>query len=556
MQDYDVDWVVVGSGFGGSVSALRLAEKGYSVRVLEQGRRFEDHEMPKSSWDLRRYFFAPSLGLKGIFKLTPFKDAFVMSGTGVGGGSLVFAMTLYVPAGAFFDDPQWSALGDWRRELAPHYETAQRMLGVTDVVAHDKADQLLLEYGRELGVESTYRKARIGAYLGTPGETQPDPYFGGEGPDRTGCTSCARCMLGCPVGAKNSLPKNYLWFAEKRGAKIDPERHVVSIRPLGAADGSDGYEVVHERTGARLRKDRRTIRARGVVVSGGALGTNQLLATAKLKGDLPRLSARLGDLVRTNSEAVLGVTVPPSEAGGLTNRVAITSSIYPDPRTHIETVVYGKGGGALRGLFTLLTGDGTRVTRPLRLFGQIARHPRRVAKLYFSKGWSERTITILVMQSLDNALKLRARLTRSGKVRLQTEQDPENPSPTFIPVANHFAEWLAKRTGGVAASSVLESLFSIPTTAHFLGGAPIGADADHGVVDADQRVFGYRNLLVCDGSAMPANVGVNPSLTITAMAERAMSKVPAAPQGKTHDPVGLDDHPGKTAVSAPERLAA
>src|SRR6201999_1051801 len=252
MRDYDVDWVVVGSAFGGSVSALRLAEKGYSVQVLEQGRRFEDDELPKSSWDMKRYFFAPALGLKGIFKLTPFKDAFVMSGAGVGGGSLVYAMTLYVPPGDFFDDPQWAGLGDWRSELAPHYETAQRMLGVTDVVAHDKSDQLLLEYGRELGVESTYRKARVGTFLGTPGETVADPYFGGEGPARTGCTSCARCMLGCPVGSKNSLPKNYLWFAERRGAKIEPERQVVSIRPLGAADGSDGYEIVHERTGARL----------------------------------------------------------------------------------------------------------------------------------------------------------------------------------------------------------------------------------------------------------------------------------------------------------------
>jgi cholesterol oxidase len=333
-------------------------------------------------------------------------------------------------------------------------------------------------------------------------------------------------MVGCPVGAKNTLEKNYLWFAERNGVQINPEREVVDVRPIGAADGSDGYEIVHERTGARLRGQRKTIRARGVVVAGGALGTNQLLASAKLNGDLPRLSDRLGHLVRTNSEAVLGVTVPPSEAEGLIDRVAITSSIYPDPRTHIETVVYGKGGGALRGLFTMLTGDGTRVTRPLRLLGQMLRHPRKVAELYLSKGWSERTITILVMQSLDNALSLTAKLKKNGRVKLQTQQDPDHPNPTFIPIANHFAEWLAKRTGGVAASSVLESMFSIPTTAHFLGGAPIGADASKGVVDADQHVFGYENLLVCDGAAVPANVGVNPSLTITALAEHAMSRVP------------------------------
>ena len=296
------------------------------------------------------------------------------------------------------------------------------------------------------------------------------------------------------------------------------------------------------------------IRAKGVVVAGGALGTNQLLAQAKANGDLPRLSNRLGHLIRTNSEAVLGVTVPPEEAEGLIDRVAITSSIYPDPRTHIETVVYGKGGGALRGLFTMLTGDGTRVTRPLRLLGQFVRHPKKVAALYLTKGWSERTITILVMQSLDNALTLTSKVKKNGKVKLQTEQDPNNPNPTFIPIANHFAEWLAKRTNGVAASSIFESLLSIPSTAHFLGGAPIGSDAEHGVIDADHRVYGYENLLVCDGSAVPANVGVNPSLTITAMSERAMSKVAPADPEPTYEPVGMRPIEGKTAAGEPEPL--
>ncbi|MEA2481017.1 MAG: cholesterol oxidase, partial [Thermoleophilaceae bacterium] len=444
---FDYDWVVIGSGFGGSVSAMRLAEKGYSVLVLEQGRRFDDADMPKSSWDLRRYFYAPRLGLRGIFKLTPFKDAFVMSGAGVGGGSLVYAMTLYVPPKAFFTDPQWADLGDWEAELAPHYEEAQRMLGVREVDKDDVADQLLREYGRELGVDSTYRKTRVGTFFGAPGRTVADPFFDGAGPERTGCTSCGRCMLGCPVGAKNSLPKNYLWFAEKSGARIEPSREAVTLRPLGAGDGADGWEVVHERSGAWMRRGRRTIRARGVVVAGGALGTNRLLAQARLDGNLPRLSPRLGELVRTNSEAVLGVTVPPERAEGLANRVAITSSIYPDARTHIETVIYGKGGGALRGLFTLLTGDGTKLTRPLKLLGQLARHPGRLYDLYLRPGWSERTITVLVMQSLDNAIRLRARRGRGGLVRLQTEQDPDKPNPTFIPVANDFAEWLARRTG-------------------------------------------------------------------------------------------------------------
>ncbi|MBJ7329710.1 MAG: GMC family oxidoreductase [Solirubrobacteraceae bacterium] len=553
-MDYDVDWVVIGSGFGGSVSALRLAEKGHTVTVLEQGPRIEDDDIPTSTYDVRRWLFAPALGLRGLFQMTPFRDIFVMSGTGVGGGSLTYAMTLYTPPPAFFADAQWAGSRDWHAELSPHYETAQRMLGVTDVVNDDEADQLLREYGRELGVDDTYRKARVGAYLDTPGRTVTDPYFGGEGPARTGCTSCGRCMMGCPIGAKNSLPKNYLWFAERRGARISPDRQAVAVRPLGA-DGASGWEIVHERTGAWVRKDRQTLRARGVVLAGGTLGTNRLLAQSRADGHLPRLSPRLGDLVRTNSEAVLGVTLPADRAEGIVDRVAITSSIYPDPHTHIETVVYGHGGGMMRGLFTMLTGDGSKLTRPLRLLGQIARHPRQFARLTLSPGWSQRTIIVLVMQSLDNAIQLTFRTGRGGRVRMSTAQDAERPNPTYIPVANHFAEWLAKRTGGVASSSVLEAALSIPTTAHFLGGAVIGETPDHGVIDADHRVHGYENLLVCDGAAVPANVGVNPSLTITAMAERAMTSVPAKPGAPQGAPLGATPIVGKTASGSPEALA-
>jgi cholesterol oxidase len=549
---FDVDWVVIGSGFGGSVSALRLTEKGHSVLVLEQGARIEDEDVPKSTFDLRRWFYLPQLGLRGLFRMTPFKDAFVMSGAGVGGGSLTYAMTLYVPPGAFFDDPQWAGLRDWRSELAPHYETAQRMLGVTDVVKDDLADGLLREYAEEHGVTDTYRKARVGAFLGEPGVRVDDPYFGGEGPARTGCTMCGQCMTGCPVGAKNSLPKNYLWFAERAGARIEADREVVGLRPLGDGTGADGWEVVSQRSGAWVRRRRQVIRARGVVVAGGTIGTNKVLARAKLDGSLPALSPRLGHLVRTNSEAVLGVTVPSEKAKQLVERVAITSSIYPDPSTHIETVVYGKGGGATRGLFTLLTPNGTRLTRPLKLVRELVTHPRDVFELFFRPRWSERTIIVLVMQALDNSIKLRARRTRFGGVRLQTEQDPEKPNPTFIPVADHFTRWLAARTGGVASSSILEAALSIPTTAHFLGGAPIGASPEAGVIDADHRVFGYENLLVCDGSAVPANVGVNPSLTITAMAERAMAAVPPAPGVGAVRHIGTEPIAGRTASGEPE----
>jgi cholesterol oxidase len=529
MQEaHDFDWLVVGTGFGGSVSALRLAEKGYSVGMLESGRRFADDELPRSTWDLRRYFFAPRMGMKGIFRLSVFKDVTVVSGAGVGGGSLGYANTLYRAPQRFYDDPQWKGLDpDWGASLAPHFEEAERMLGVVEVIADDPADQLLRRFGREIGADRSYAKTRVGVYFGEPGVTVADPFFGGEGPERTGCIACGRCMVGCPFNAKNTLVKNYLWLAERRGVSIDAERTVIDVRPLGAADGSDGYAVTSIRTGAPVwNRDKRVQTAGGVVVAAGALGTNRLLARCKLSGSLPRISDRLGQLVRTNSEAILAVTVPRGHED-MTKRVAISSSIYPDPDTHIETVTYGRAGGSMNSLYTLMVGDGTRLTRPLKLLGASLRHPIRLARAMWPAGWSERTIIVLVMQTLDNAISLKFRRRLLGGVKMQTEQDPEKPNPTFIPVANQFAEWLAQQTGGVAQSSIMEAAANIPTTAHILGGAVIGASPATGVIDADHRVFGYENLLVCDGSAIPANVGVNPSLTITALAERAISHVPA-----------------------------
>ncbi len=527
-DSFDFDWLVIGSGFGGSVSALRLSEKGYSVGVLECGRRFADHEFPSATSDLKRYFWNPRLGMKGIFRLTTFKDVSVVSGCGVGGGSLGYACTLYVPPKAFFEDRQWGEMTDWESALSPHYAEAQRMLGVVENPHEDPADQLLRELGEELGVGDTYKRTPVGIFFGESGKTVPDPFFDGEGPDRTGCHLCGRCMVGCQHGAKNTLVKNYLYFAEKRGARVMPERTVIDIRPLGPADGSDGYEIESVRSGAWLRTERRVQRARGVVVSAGPLGTNKLLQRCRVKGSLPRISARLGELVRTNSESILAVTVPEDYPDDLIKRVAITSSIYPDPHTHIETVTYGNDGDSMHRLNTLLVGDGTRVTRPLKLIAQSVRHPKRVAQVLFPKHWSRRTIIILVMQTLDSAIALRPRKGPFGSFWLQTEQDPERPCPTFIPIANKTAKWFAERTGGIAQSAVTEALFNIPTTAHILGGAVIAPDPGQGVLDARQRVYGYENLLVCDGSAIPANVGVNPSLTITALAEHAMSHIPPA----------------------------
>jgi cholesterol oxidase len=527
MSSRDYDWLVIGSGFGGSVAALRLAEKGYRVGLLECGRRFDDEDFAESAWDMRRYFWMPRLGLRGIFRMTVFKDIFIVSGNGVGGGSLGYANTLYRARPAFFRDRQWDGLAEWDRELEPHYATAERLLGVADYEGMTAADELLKEYGEEIGVGDTFKHTRVGIFFGPAGQEVPDPYFGGAGPNRTGCVRCAACMIGCRYGAKNTLVKNYLWFAERLGVEVMPERQVTSLRPIGVADGSEGYEVVTEHPGAWLRKRRRTLRARGVVVAAGPLGTNALLANCKHAGTLPRLSDRLGHVVRTNTESIQAVTAP-DDSRDFSKAVAISSSIYPDPDTHIEVVSYGRNGDAMSRLFTAMTGDGTRLTRPLKWIGAMLRHPVRTAKLFWWPfGWSRRTVILLVMQTIDTAMRLVPKPRRLGRgVRLQTEQDPERPNPTYIPAAEAAARWFAKRTGGIAQSGLTESALNIPTTAHILGGAVIGATREDGVIDCQHRVFGYQNLLIADGSAMPANPGVNPSLTITAMAERAMSFVP------------------------------
>ncbi len=524
-QKYDFDWIVIGSGFGGSVSALRLAEKGYRVAVLECGRRFRDEDLPRNAWQLRRMFWAPKLGLKGIWRLTKFKDVFILSGSAVGGGSLAYAATLYRAPRVYFQHPQWRDMADWETRLSPHYDTAERMLGVNEVPFDSEGDRILKEVGEHLGCANTFKKTRVGIYFGQPRVTVPDPYFNGEGPARTGCHRCGSCMMGCPHGAKNTLVRNYLYLAEKRGAQVIPERMVTDVRPVGAADGSDGYVVTHERTGAWWAKDRQTFTARGVIFAAGALGTNRLLAACKHGGGLPNVSSQLGELVRTNSETMLAVTLP--QDVGTSNSVAITGSIFPDEQTHIELVTFGKDADAMNLMFGLITGNGTRLTRPLRAFGAVIRHPLIFVRRLWPFGWSRRTIVLGLMQSADNALRFRAKRGLMGGTRLSTAQNLKHPMPTFFPIANDMAAWFAKKTGGIAQSFLIEALFNTPTTAHILGGAVIGKDADHGVINARQEVYGYRNLLVCDGAAVPANPGVNPSLTITAMAENAMSHISA-----------------------------
>lgn len=532
-MNYDYDWIIVGSGFGGSVSALRLAEKGYDVKVLECGRRFEDKDFAETmTKHPRRYFWRPFAKMQGIFRMTFFKDVLVLSGCGVGGGSLGYANTLYRAQPKFFTDKQWNGIEDWVNVLQPHYDTAEHMLGVTEVPVHQPSDDVIKGLADDFGVPETYKKTRVGVYFGEPGEagkTVKDPFFGGDGPDRAACISCGACMMGCRHNAKNTLVKNYLWFAEKLGVKIEPMRTVRDIKPIRAAngrrDGSAGFEVTTETSGTWFFKRRRTERARGVVVSAGAYGTNTLLANCKLNGSLPRISHRLGSLVRTNSEAILAVTAKNDDVDYSTS-VAISSSFFPDESTHIENVTYGHGGDAMGRSFTLLTGEGTKLTRPLKFLANAVRHPGYVLRLLGAYHWSRRTVILLVMQTLDNSLNLKPKKNFWGGWRLETEESLINPNPRFIPFANKAAELTAERIDGVPQSSVTEVLFNIPTTAHILGGAVIGKDANSGVIDKHNRVFGYENLLVCDGSAMPANPGVNPSLTITAISEHAMTAIP------------------------------
>jgi cholesterol oxidase len=540
-REFDFDWLVIGSGFGGSVSALRLSEKGYSVGVLECGRRFEDEDFAETTWKLSRYYWMPRLGMKGILRLTLFKDIFVASGSGVGGGSLGYANTLYQPKpeSMFYRDPQWADMADWYETLAPHYREAERMLGVTTYEGEGPADKLLRELGDELGVSDTYSTTRVGVYFGEPGRTVPDPYFGGDGPDRAGCIRCGACMVGCRYNAKNTLMKNYLWFAERNGVRIMPERTVVEVRPIGAEDGSDGYVVTSDRSGAWFRKDRQTVTARGVVVAAGALGTNTLLQRCKARGALPRVSDRLGDLVRSNSEAITAVTTKDDRLD-FTKSIAITSSIYPSPDTHIENVTYGRGADSVSFLFTVFTGPGNRLTRPLKALVRALTHPITSLRAVWPFKWSRRTIILLTMQTLDNSIRLKAKRSLLGLgPRLQTEEDPDRPNPRFIEVANWATRRASEKLDATPQSGITEALLNVPTTAHIMGGAVVGEDPSKGVVDARHRVFGYEDLLVCDGAAIPANIGVNPSLTITAMAEHAMSHIPAREADETPDEVGV-----------------
>ncbi|MEU5956877.1 GMC family oxidoreductase [Streptomyces sp. NPDC047525] len=551
---YDYDVIVVGSGFGGSVSALRLTEKGYRVGVLEAGRRFTRESLPKNSWDLKNYLWAPALGLYGIQRIHLLGNVMVLAGAGVGGGSLNYANTLYVPPAPFFNDPQWKDITDWQNELAPYYEQAKRMLGVRLNPTTTPSDVHLKATAQAMGVGDSFHMAPVGVFFGdeqdasgtstaTPGTEVPDPYFGGAGPSRKACTECGECMTGCRHGAKNTLNENYLYLAEKAGAVIHPMTSVVTV----TEDSRGGYAVATLPTDAKRKG--RTFTARRVVVAAGTYGTQTLLHRMKDTGMLPRISGRLGALTRTNSEGLVGAQTTDrryrkqhgAEKADFTKGVAITSSIHPNDSTHIEPVRYGKKSNAMGGLTVLqvpysIKGGSARVAGWL---GNVAKHPWLTVRSLSNWHWSERTIIGLVMQTLDNSLTTYRKEKGIGKGLLTARQGHGAPNPTQIPEATEAATLLAKEINGFAGSNVGE-LMGTPLTAHFLGGCPIGDSADTGVIDPYHRLYGHPGISVVDGAAVSANLGVNPSLTITAQAERAMSFWPNKGAEDTRPAQGME----------------
>ena len=541
------DFVVIGSGFGGSVSAMRLTEKGYSVLVLERGKRFRDQDFATTTWNVFKYLWFPPLRCFGILQISPFRDVFVLHGSGVGGGSLGYANVLMEPSDEMFKAPAWHHLADWKTILRPHFDTAKHMLGVTPNPRLWPADMVMKELAAELGMEATFRPTDVGAFFGEPGVEAPDPYFGGEGPRRAGCIHCGGCMVGCRHNAKNTLVKNYLYFAEKWGAQVRPESQVRDVRPLpdGQADGAR-YEVVYRSATAWLFKRERKVRARNVVFAAGTLGTLRLLFRCREETrSLPGISPRLGDIVRTNNEELMGS----ASRNGKTNYsegIAITSIFQADAVTAIEPVRYPAGSSLMRFLGGPMVESGSIPARIVRSALDVLKRPLDFLRTHVMPGWARRTTIILAMQTVDNRIRLR--LGRSlftlWRRSLVSQPDPERTIPGKIDVGHHVTRTFAQKTGGIPMGSINEGLFNIPMTAHILGGCPFGRDAQEGVVDLDCQVHNYPGLYVVDGSIVPANPGVNPSLTITALAEYAMSHVPLKDgHALRHTPLGVVDRP-------------
>lgn len=543
-MNHDYDFLIVGSGFGGSVSALRLSEKGYKVAVMEMGRRWTPETLPKTNWNLRRFLWMPVVGLRGFLSMRLFKHVMIMHGNAVGGGSIAYAQTLLVPPDRVWNEGSWSGLDRWTEVMPHHYETAKRMLGVTTNPILGPGDRMLQRMAAATGVESTFYPTSVGVFFGEPGQppgkSYPDPYFGGKGPARNACQGCGACMVGCRHNAKNTLDKNYLYLAEKLGARVRAETRVVDVRPLGHhRDGRDGYEVTIQPTFGSA-SDRTCVTAKNVVFAASSLGTQELLLRLRDDGSLPNISEQLGKRVRTNAESILTVRYPGLDTD-LSKGIAIGSGIHIDEHTHIEAVRYPKGSDMMGSLFTALTHGQPGWSRPLAwlwaMLSLLIRHPVKAIRSWLPFGFATQTVILLCMQTVEGHINMR--LKRAWywpfKRRMVSEGDR---IPTYIPSANRFAEAAAKATGGVGGSSIFEIFFNVPMTAHCMGGCAIAASPEQGVIDAENRVFNYRNLYVVDGSMIGANLGVNPSLTITALAERAMSFIPpkSAAQTPHRDP--------------------
>lgn len=526
---FDFDYIVIGSGFGGSVSAFRLTEKGYRVGVMEMGRRWTAEDFPKSNWDARRWMWRPGLKMFGFYNMRLFRHVMIVSGNAVGGGSITYANALLTPRDSVWNEGSWAGLADWKRIMPQYYATAEKMLGVTESKIMGEADFRLKKMADLQGVGHTFHLPRVGTFFAPDGEeggqTYPDPYFNGEGPARGTCTGCGGCMMGCKHNAKNTLDKNYLYLAEKRGAQVFAETKVVDVRPLnGKEDGSDGYEVFTECSTAWFAKLRRSFRCRGVIFAASSLGTMELLFRLKQNGSLPRISDDLGKRVRTNAESLIGIRFPAADKS-MSPGLAGGGSIYLDEHTHIGVVRYPEGSDAIGLMMTLLCGGRPGWMRILTWLWTLLKHPLQALLVHNPAGFARQTMLLLVMQTADASLDMRLKRRWFWPFAKQLASEG-GPIPTFIPEANAFAEKGAKALGGIPTTFLSEILFNIPTTAHCMGGCAMADSPERGVMDVQNRVFGYQNLLVCDGSMLSANLGVNPSLTITALTEHAMSYIP------------------------------
>jgi len=557
---FDFDFIVIGSGFGGSVSAHRLVEKGYKVAVMEMGRRWTPDSLPRTSWSLRSWLWRPKLGLHGFFNMQFFRHVTIFHGCAVGGGSITYACTLLPPPEKVWEAGSWTGLGNWKAEMPQYYETAAHMLGVTENKILGPADLLLQRTAETAGSGDTFYPTRVGIFQAAEGQasnqTFPDPFFGGEGPARTTCLGCGGCMMGCRFGAKNTLDLTYLYLAEKHGARLFPETQVVNVQPLpGASDGAAGYEVCTVKSTSWIRRHPQRFSCRGVVFAASSLGTMELLFQLKEKGSLPAISPELGKHVRTNSESLIGARMPGYHED-LSLGIAIGSGVYIDEHTHIEAVRYPSGSDAMGVLTTILT-NGHPGPRRIALWirnviSSLLRHPVKTLRVLQPWGWAREFVILLCMQALDNQIEMHWQRPWFWPFRKFLVSRGQKV-PTYIPKANEFAQKFAQLTGGFPMSMLPEILFNVPGTAHCIGGCVIADSSTNGVVDSRHRVFGYKNMYICDGSVVAANLGVNPSLTITALAERAMSFIPpaaqtswddAAPSGDQADACDTDEEAG------------